>query len=115
MKRKYCITAIIRDKRRHIISRANNSYIKTHPLQAKYAKKVGKEKKVYLHAEILAILRAGKRISKAFSIEIFRFDRKGNTKLAKPCPICMELIKTTPIKEIIYKEIIYTEDFKTKF
>jgi tRNA(Arg) A34 adenosine deaminase TadA len=110
MKKKYCITAIIKDRHGHILSRASNSYIKTHPLQAKYAKKVGREKKIYLHAEVLAILRAGKKIKKAFSIEIFRFDEKGNTKLAKPCPICTELIKTTPIKEIIY-----TEDFKTKF
>lgn len=101
---KYSITAIIKDKHGHIISRANNSYIKTHPIQAKYAKKVGREKKVYLHAEVLAILRAGKRIEKAFSIEIYRFDKEGNTRLAKPCPICMELIKTTPIKEIIYTE-----------
>ena len=102
MKRKYCITAIIRDKCGCVISKATNSYIKTHPVQAKYAKKVGKEEKVYLHAEVLAILRAGKKIKKAFSIEIFRFDERGNTKLAKPCPICMELIKTTPIKEIRY-------------
>lgn len=104
MKRKYCITAIIRDKCGCIISKATNSYIKTHPIQAKYAKKVGKEEKVYLHAEILAILRAGKRICKAYSIEVCRYDKSGNTKLAKPCPICMEFIKTTPIKKIFYTE-----------
>lgn len=73
-------------------------------LQAKYAKKIGKEEKVYLHAEILAILRAGKRICKAYSIEVCRYDKSGNTKLAKPCPICMEFIKTTPIKKIFYTE-----------
>ena len=104
MSRKYDITAIIKDKHGHIISRANNSYIKTHPLQAKLAKHVGSPKKLYLHAEVLAILRAGDKIEKAYSIEIFRFDKEGKSKLAKPCPICMELISTTPIKRIFYTE-----------
>lgn len=100
--KKYDITAIIKDKHGHIISRANNSYVKTHPVQAKLAEKVGIEKKIYLHAEVLAVLRAGCHIDKAYSIEIYRFDAEGRTKLAKPCPICTELIRTTPIKKIIY-------------
>ena len=102
MSRKYNITAIIKDKHGHIISRANNSYVKTHPMQARLAENVGLEQKIYLHAEVLAILRAGNRIEKAKSMEIYRFDNDGRPKLAKPCPICMELIKTTPITEIIY-------------
>ena len=102
MSRKYNITAIIKDKHGHIISRASNSYVKTHPMQARLAENVGLEQKIYLHAEVLAILRAGNRIEKAKSMEIYRFDNDGRPKLAKPCPICMELIKTTPITEIIY-------------
>lgn len=102
MSRKYDITAIVRDKHGHIISRANNSYVKTHPMQARLAQKVGRTKKIYLHAEVLAILRAGQQIERAYSIEVYRFDSNGKSKLAKPCPICMELIKTTPIKRIIY-------------
>lgn len=104
MTRKYDITAIIKDKHGHIISRANNSYVKTHPIQAHYAERVGREQKIYLHAEVLAIIRAGEKIEKAHTIEIYRFDRLGKTKLAKPCPICMELIKTTPIKRIVYTQ-----------
>ena len=102
MSRKYDITAIVRDKHGHIISRANNSYVKTHPMQARLAQKVGRTKKIYLHAEVLAILRAGQQIERAYSIEVYRFDSSGKSKLAKPCPICMELIKTTPIKRIVY-------------
>ncbi len=101
-KKRYDITAIVRDKHGHIISRANNSYVKTHPMQARLAEKVGRAKKIYLHAEVLAILRAGNRIEKAYSIEVYRFDNNGKPRLAKPCPICMELIRTTPIKQIIY-------------
>ena len=104
MSRKYDITAIITDKHGHIISRANNSYVKTHPMQARLAENVGLEQKIYLHAEVLAILRAGNRIEKAKSMEIYRFDTNGKPKLAKPCPICMELISTTPIKRIFYTE-----------
>lgn len=102
MSKKYEITAIIRDKHGHIISRANNSYVKTHPMQARLAEKVGREKKIYLHAEVLAILRAGYQIERAYSIEVYRFDSEGKPRLAKPCPICMELIRTTPIKQIIF-------------
>ena len=98
------ITAIIKDKHGHILARANNSYVKTHPLQAKLAKKVGREYKTCLHAEVLAILRCGEHIDKAYSIEVFRFNNQGKARLAKPCPICMELIKTTPIKKIIWTE-----------
>ena len=101
-KKRYDITAIVRDKHGHIISRANNSYVKTHPMQAKLAKRVGRDKKIFLHAEVLAILRAGHQIEQAHSIEVYRFDANGNPRLAKPCPICMELIHTTPIKQIIY-------------
>lgn len=104
MKRKYNITAIIKDKHGHIISRANNSYVKTHPVQAEYAQRVGRKDKIYLHAEVLAILRAGDKIEKAHTIEIYRFDHQGKPKLAQPCPICRELIATTPIKNIVYTE-----------
>lgn len=102
MKKQFKITAIIRDKHGRQISCANNSYTKTHPIQAKYAKRVGREKKVYLHAEVLAILRAGKNIDKAYSIEISRYDKNGKPMLAKPCPICMEIINNTCIKKVIY-------------
>lgn len=101
---KYLISAIIKDKHGHIISRGTNSYVKTHPLQSKLADKVGRPMKVFLHAEVHAILKAGDQIDRAYSIEIFRFDKSGNPKLAKPCPICQELINTTPIKKVIYTE-----------
>lgn len=51
-----------------------------------------------------AILKAGEQIERAYSIEIFRFDKSGKPKLARPCPICQELISTTPIKKIVYTE-----------
>ena len=100
--KRYEISAIIRDKHGRIISTGYNSYVKTHPLQARLAAKVGLDKKCYLHAEVHAILRAGEKIKKAYSIEIFRFDSDGNPKLAKPCKVCQSLISMTPIKHVWY-------------
>jgi deoxycytidylate deaminase len=92
------ITAIIKDKRGNILSLGKNSYVKTHPYQAKCAKKVGLPEKIYLHAEIDAIIKCND-ISKAHSIHIYR---KGKSKwlLAKPCPICLQAISQTSIKII---------------
>jgi len=99
MPMKQNITAIIYDKRGAILSIGKNSYVKTHPLQARYANKVGLSKKVFLHAEIDAIIKC-KDISKAFRILIVRTLANGATGCAKPCPICVEGIKQTPIKRI---------------
>ena len=102
MSRHYHITATIRDKHGRLISTANNSYVKTHPLQAHLAKQVGLTDKIFLHAEVRAILRAGRRIKDAYSIEVSRYDSQGRAGFAKPCSICMELIRQTPIQKIIY-------------
>lgn len=99
MSRHYEITAIIYSKRKEILSIGKNSYVKTHPVQAKYAKKVGEPNKVYLHAEIHAILRC-KDLSKAHSIKIFRFLDDGTPANAKPCKVCMEAINAAGIKFI---------------
>ena len=91
-------TAIIYDKQGRVLAIGQNSYIKTHPLQAHHAKRVGKEEAVFLHAEIHAITRCPD-LSKAHKIQIFRY-RKGKPALSAPCPICVDAIKATPIKVI---------------
>lgn len=100
----YEITAIIKDKRGMVLARGRNSYVKTHPLQAKAAKKMHNPLAIYLHAECDAIIKAGEKIDQAYSIEVYRFDKDGKPRMAKPCPICMSLIRTTPIKHIFYTE-----------
>lgn len=97
---KYSIKAICYDKRGRIISIGTNSYSKTHPIQAYFAKKTKEDYKIYLHAEIDAILKAkGKNIHK---IHVIRFDKNGNQALAAPCKTCMEAIKAFGVKEISY-------------
>lgn len=93
------ITAIIYDRKGRILSIGKNSYVKTHPLQAKYAKRVGEPHKVHLHAEIAAIVKC-KNLNKAYKISVFRFNKQGKPMMAKPCPICMSAIKAANISEI---------------
>ena len=93
------ITAIIYDKRGRVLSIGKNSYIKTHPLQAKYAHKVGLPEKKFLHAEIAAIVRC-RDIDRAHRIEVLRIGRDGSLLLAKPCPVCQSAITAAGIKHI---------------
>lgn len=97
---KHEIKAIIYDKKGNILSIGENSFVKTHPIQAKFAKHCDLEFKQFLHAEIAAIIRC-KDLSKAHSIFVSRPIRSGGFGNAKPCPICMHAINTlTPIKII---------------
>jgi deoxycytidylate deaminase len=94
------IIATTYDKRGRVISSAVNSYSKTHTLQAQYASRVGTDYKIYLHAEILAIIRAkGREIHK---IKIERYDSNGNPKLARPCSVCDFAISQAKIKLVEY-------------
>lgn len=95
---RYFILAKCYDKKNNLLSVAFNSYKKTHPIQAYYAKRVGLPEKEYLHAEILAILRA--KDKQIYRISVERYDKDGHAALAKPCPICEEAIKSYGIKVV---------------
>lgn len=100
-KKRYEITAIIYDKRGRVLSIGQNSYHKTHPLQSHHAECVGLPEKIYLHAEIHAITKC-KQLDKAHRIVVTRYDNEGNTKSAKPCPVCQSAIAATNIKEVVH-------------
>jgi tRNA(Arg) A34 adenosine deaminase TadA len=93
------ITAVIYDRRGRVLSIGQNSYIKTHPLQAKHAHQAGLPDKLFLHAEIHAITRC-RDLKKAHKILVTRYNKQGKTLLAKPCPVCMSAIQATGIKHI---------------
>lgn len=95
------ITAIIKDKKGNVLSMGFNSYIKTHTMQAKYARQVGEPKKLFLHAEIHALTLC-KDLQKAYSIEVYRYYKDGTPANAKPCKICQAAIAATPIKKITW-------------
>lgn len=100
MKTKFVIEAYCFLKNSRLLSFATNSYNKSHPIQSYFAAKVGLPNKIYLHAEIAALLKTkGKNV---YSIHVIRKDAKGNLANAKPCPICMEAIKAYGIKKIFF-------------
>lgn len=100
IKKRYEVVATCYDKRGRILSKGTNSYTHTHPIQAMYAKRAGDDLKVYLHAEVLAIIKArGKPIHK---IKVERYDQTGLPRNACPCRVCQLAIKEAGIKVIEY-------------
>ncbi len=91
------ITAVIYDKRGRVLSVGQNSYIKTHPLQALHARRVGEEHKIYLHAEISAITRC-RDLTRAHRMLVTRYGNHGQPLLAKPCRVCASAIVAAGIE-----------------
>lgn len=97
--KRHKVIAFCLDKQFRILSFGENSFEKTHPKQKLAAHKVGNDHRIYLHAEMQAILRARSDI---YAIYIARFDKNGSPKLAKPCPMCELAILEAGIKKVMY-------------
>lgn len=95
------IIATVYDRKGRVLAVGKNSYVKTHPKQYELAKRAGEPKKVYLHAEISAIIKAQKQ-GKPFKIKIERFSKDGNLLSSEPCPICKLAIKEAGISFVEY-------------
>ena len=100
MKKRFEITAFAYDKRGRLLSIGRNSYVKTHSLQAKFAKQAGRPQAIYVHAEIAAISSCRKEIH---TLKVFRFNSKGERVTAKPCSICELAIAEFGVKKVIYE------------
>lgn len=98
--KRHHITAQCFDKRGRLLSTGVNSYTKSHPVQAHYARLAGQPERHFLHAEIAALLKAGDRV--VHKISVTRFDAKGNPANAEPCPICKTAIKAFGVKYVEY-------------
>lgn len=94
------MTATIFDKRGRVLSVGKNSYYKTHPEMARLGKRVDMPEKIFLHAEISALIRCNSK--NAYKIKIERYNKKGVPLLAKPCAICELAIREAGIKFIEY-------------
>ena len=93
------VSATIYNKKGKVIAVGHNSYIKTHPMQARIAKHVGLKEKIFLHAEIDALVRCKEP---PYKIKIERYTKNGDAALAKPCPICELAIKRAGISVVEY-------------
>lgn len=96
----YNIIATVLDKKGNVLARATNSYQKTHPYQAMLAKRSGNPEKVFLHAEIAALVKCRSGIP--YKIKIERYNKHNEPLLAKPCPICEAAIKEAGIHLVEY-------------
>jgi tRNA(Arg) A34 adenosine deaminase TadA len=79
---KFRHAAICLDKKGQIVSWATNSR-KTHPMQAEYARRTGKDQKVSLHAEIAALI-----------------NKRCELRNSKPCPICRLALEEAQVNEV---------------
>lgn len=92
--KKYQIRAECFDRKGRSLSVGWNSYTQTHPLQAHFARLVGRPASVYLHAEIAALLRSrGKKVER-LTIKSF------NGPPPYPCPICQRAIAAFGVRHI---------------
>jgi tRNA(Arg) A34 adenosine deaminase TadA len=98
---KFC--AIITDRKNNILSIGLNSFVKTSPLQKKYAEKFGQDDKIYNHSEVSAINKLPYGCV-PYNIYVARVSKKNQPLLGKPCIICQEAIKDVGIKNIYYTE-----------
>ena len=89
------VGAVATDRKGRILSVATN-VIKTHPVQAHFAKRQGQEHRIHLHAEINALIHA----DNAEKVYVARIDLKGQIKPACPCPICMAYITENNVEVI---------------
>ena len=90
------ISAFVYDKRGRLLSSGQNSYVKTHPLQARVAAEMGEPHKIYIHAEVAALLKCDWK--KAYRILVTRYGKDGRPLIAKPCVVCRSVINKTNIK-----------------
>lgn len=93
------MTALIYDKRGRVLSIGKNSYVKTSTHMSHHARLVGQPEKIYLHAEVAAILKC-KDLSRAWRIKVFRFFKDGEPANAAPCAVCRSAIAATSIRYI---------------
>lgn len=96
---RHLLGAIALDNHGRIISYGFNSYNKTHPHQAKFAIRLNKPDKVFLHAEISCMIKADKKIE---TLIVTRLNRSKKCCMAEPCPVCKLAIKEAGIENVYY-------------
>ena len=84
-----------------VISQGVNQDTKSHPFQAKLADMVGLSEKIYLHAEISALVKCKSEVD---TIVVARLGGHNGKELrnAKPCKICQLALEQAGIKHIYY-------------
>ena len=103
MRIKQHIVAIAYDKRGRELATGVNSYVKTHPVQLRYAKRSRNPERPYLHAELDALIKGSKR-GKVHRLHVVRLCSGGVVRLAKPCDMCQQIIKDYGVKHVSWSK-----------
>lgn len=82
-----------------VVTSATNLERKSHPLQAKFADRVGLSEKIFLHAEISALVKCREECD---TIVVARVNSQNKLRNAKPCPICALALKEAGIDKVHY-------------
>jgi tRNA(Arg) A34 adenosine deaminase TadA len=92
------VGALLLNKNKVIVA-ATNLETKSHPLQAKFAERVGLKEKIYLHAEIAALVKCREDVD---TIIVARVNPQGKLRMARPCPICQLALQEAGITHVHY-------------
>lgn len=101
MGNKHVITATLYDKAGSVLAKATNNYTKSHPMQAKFAQQVGQPDRIFLHAELAALVKL-KRNDRPVRVVVERYMRNGQPANAKPCPVCEAALKHWGVSKVEY-------------
>lgn len=92
------VGALLLNKNKVLVT-ATNLETKSHPLQAKFAERVGLKEKIYLHAEIAALVKCREEVD---TVVVARVNPQGKLRMARPCPICQLALHEAGITHIYY-------------
>jgi tRNA(Arg) A34 adenosine deaminase TadA len=92
------VGAVLLNKSKVIVT-ATNLENKSHPLQASFAIRAGLPEKIYLHAEIAALIKCKDDVD---TIVVARVNNQNKLRMAKPCPICSLALAESGITSVHY-------------
>lgn len=92
------VGAVLLNKNK-VVTSATNLETKSHPLQARFAERVGLHEKIYLHAEIAALVKCKEECD---TIVVARVNPQDKLRMAKPCPICSLALEEAGVKKVHY-------------
>lgn len=84
-----------------MLSTAHNYYGRSHPIQARFAKQAKEPERIYLHAEIAALIRL-KKGQHPYKMTIERVKKDGSMGLAAPCAVCQAAIMFYGVERVEY-------------
>ena len=95
------VGAVLYNSKKREITSATNNDDKSHPRQAWWAERVGLREKIYLHAEMAALIKAREDADTIVVVRLGGHDGK-SLRNAKPCPICEPALRFAGIKHVYY-------------